>query len=203
MTIQTNNLEHLASASYQTFFIDPDCRHNPKTDRFCAVCQRYIKSEALVAWLADGCHHVVHPMDIHGNEIVGLIGPECATRLAESFVVPGQFVPIIQAWRRWNLQADEFNSWSALGDDEKVELVKAEPCRAGDIRVFTKSGNVVQLIRRVNCDWQVVRTQGASEGKHLQCPETGLTWCLPGDEAEALQKFEQWLRTISQGVHNP
>jgi hypothetical protein len=181
---------------YRTIYIDPDCRRSPKTDRFCAVCQRDLKAEGMVAWLNECCHHVVHPMDVQGHEVVGLIGPECAAKLGDAFALPGQLAPLFRAFRRWNKTADGYNSWSALNYDEKVELVKAEPCNAGDIRVFTKSGNLVQLIRRDNADWLVARIQGPSKGKQMLCPEPALLCCPPGQEGGALQEFEQRLKAI-------
>lgn len=177
----------------RTHYLDPDLRRQPKTNRFCAVCQRDLKGEGSVIWLAEGCHHAVHPLDIDGTEVAALIGPECATVLPSGFRLSGQMAPLIRARHRWNAQADEFNQWPSLGEDEKIALVEAEPCRAGDIRIFRKSGNPVQLIANEGGHWQVIRTHGRSTGKNMLCPDHALLWSSPGQETETLDYFDWWL----------
>jgi hypothetical protein len=46
---------------------------------------------------------------------------------------------------------------------------------AGDTKIFIKSGNEVRLVERSGQgDWVVERTQGASRGKRMICPERAL-----------------------------
>lgn len=46
---------------------------------------------------------------------------------------------------------------------------------AGDIKVFVKSGNEVQLVEPSgNREWVVERTKGASKGKRMICRESAL-----------------------------
>lgn len=55
---------------------------------------------------------------------------------------------------------------------------------AGDVKIFIKSGNEVRLIGRSGKnDWVVERTQGASKGKTMICPERALVSSLD-DEVE-------------------
>jgi hypothetical protein len=65
----------------------------------------------------------------------------------------GRTAPLLRARESWNLGADEFNQWRDLGYDEKIPLINGEPCHPGDIRVFTKSGNLV-LILKPECRFQ-------------------------------------------------
>ncbi|MFC6674011.1 hypothetical protein [Marinobacterium aestuariivivens] len=46
--------------------------------------------------------------------------------------------------------------------------------KAGDIKIFTKSGNRVRLIERDGDGWVVERTQGKSAGKQMWCAERAL-----------------------------
>jgi hypothetical protein len=44
-----------------------------------------------------------------------------------------------------------------------------------ELKIFAKSGNEVRLIERSGKDdWVVERTQGASKGKRMICPERSL-----------------------------
>lgn len=55
---------------------------------------------------------------------------------------------------------------------------------ADDVKIFIKSGNEVRLIKRSGRnDWVVERTQGASKGKTMICPERALVDALD-DELE-------------------
>jgi hypothetical protein len=70
---------------------DGDFRREPKTDIFCAVCQRDIKFTArrYFVWLdepfCDGL--IIHPEDIIGTEIIGLVGPECRKKIKAEFLM--------------------------------------------------------------------------------------------------------------------
>ncbi|WP_286241160.1 hypothetical protein [Neptuniibacter halophilus] len=46
--------------------------------------------------------------------------------------------------------------------------------KAGDKKIFTKSGNEVRLIERSGDGWIVERTKGRSAGKQMWCPERAL-----------------------------
>jgi len=46
--------------------------------------------------------------------------------------------------------------------------------KAGDIKIFTKSGNQVRLVERVGDGWVVERTRGKSAGKQMWCPTRAL-----------------------------
>ncbi|WP_156948488.1 hypothetical protein [Marinobacterium jannaschii] len=46
--------------------------------------------------------------------------------------------------------------------------------KAGDIKIFTKSGNQVRLIERDGNGWVVERTRGKSTGKQMWCPDRAL-----------------------------
>lgn len=47
--------------------------------------------------------------------------------------------------------------------------------KAGDTKMFTKSGNQVRLVEPAGqCDWVVERTKGASKGKRMICPARAL-----------------------------
>lgn len=56
--------------------------------------------------------------------------------------------------------------------------------KAGDTKIFVKSGNEVRLIKRSGKhDWVVERTSGASKGKRMICPERGLVDSLEDQTA--------------------
>lgn len=45
----------------------------------------------------------------------------------------------------------------------------------GDIKIFTKSGNRVELIKGTgSAEWRVERVDGTSKGKQMICRETAL-----------------------------
>ncbi|WP_207389175.1 hypothetical protein [Marinobacter halodurans] len=47
--------------------------------------------------------------------------------------------------------------------------------KAGEKKIFIKSGNEVRLVERSGQgDWVVERTRGASKGKRMICPERAL-----------------------------
>lgn len=52
---------------------------------------------------------------------------------------------------------------------------KVTPMESGQTKIFTKSGNEVRLVERSSeGEWVVERTQGASRGKRMICPERAL-----------------------------
>lgn len=75
----------------RTHFTDPDYRKDPKTDRFCGLCQRDLKPGARVvqAIEADGEHGcIVHPEDASAEELEHykmLVGPECAKKVPPEY----------------------------------------------------------------------------------------------------------------------
>ncbi len=50
--------------------------------------------------------------------------------------------------------------------------------KAGDVRIFAKSGNAVRLIERDGEGWIVERTTGVSAGKQMWCPSRSLVKSL-------------------------
>ena len=51
--------------------------------------------------------------------------------------------------------------------------------KAGEKKIFIKSGNEVRLVERSGQgDWVVERTRGASKGKRMICPERALVGSL-------------------------
>ena len=67
----------------RTLFLDYDARRSPKTDRYCALCQRDIKvaQAARVVLLRVDDMHVLHPEDTTGEGTVALLGMDCAQRI--------------------------------------------------------------------------------------------------------------------------
>lgn len=69
-------------------FTDPDYRRDPKTDRFCALCQRDLKEGAsVVRALQSGQEAccIVHPDDAIEGDFEVLVGPECAKKVPAEF----------------------------------------------------------------------------------------------------------------------
>ena len=76
-------------------FTDPDFRRDPKTDQWCAICQKDIKGDPkFYIHLIDGCM-ALHPDDEDkwnddgsDGEDYGIkpIGPDCAKRLGLEWV---------------------------------------------------------------------------------------------------------------------
>ena len=75
----------------RTKWVDPDFRRDPKTERYCVVCQRDIAPDRPafgVMWLWDACA-VVHPDDWHmipaedvGESVhMSLVGPRCRRKI--------------------------------------------------------------------------------------------------------------------------
>lgn len=46
--------------------------------------------------------------------------------------------------------------------------------KAGEVMIFSKSGNTVRLLERDGDGWNVERTTGASAGKQMWCPSRSL-----------------------------
>lgn len=50
--------------------------------------------------------------------------------------------------------------------------------KAGEVRIFAKSGNPVRLLERDGDGWNVERTTGTSAGKQMWCPSRSLVKSL-------------------------
>jgi hypothetical protein len=82
--------------NFRTKPLDPDFRRDPKTDCFCALCQKDIKGEPrFYAHMIYGCFEAVHPQDreianatLDDTENFGLlpVGPDCAKAIGRDFV---------------------------------------------------------------------------------------------------------------------
>lgn len=50
---------------YRTKFTNPDYRHDPRTEVFCAICQRDLSANQKHRWVhaVDGAMNVLHPAD--------------------------------------------------------------------------------------------------------------------------------------------
>lgn len=72
----------------RTHFINPDFRTDPKTKRFCCVCQRDITGPAATVRLSvEGFMEVIHPDDANdNNSILSVVGSEC------SKIIPNEFI---------------------------------------------------------------------------------------------------------------
>ncbi len=70
------------------FDFDPDFRPQPKTDRFCCVCQRDIKhNTAGVVHLGDGCFEAIDSTeDDFDASFTGRLGPECVKKIPSELV---------------------------------------------------------------------------------------------------------------------
>lgn len=53
--------------------------------------------------------------------------------------------------------------------------------KTGEVRFFTKSGNLVRLIERDGDGWIVERTTGTSAGKQMWCPSRSLVKSLDSE----------------------
>jgi hypothetical protein len=85
--------------AYRTIPIDPDYRRDPKTNCWCGLCQKDIKSETVKLWFAHELDRMeaIHPEDLVGalDEIryrraphlhrsavqLERVGPECAKKI--------------------------------------------------------------------------------------------------------------------------
>jgi hypothetical protein len=78
----------------RTHYLDPDFRRTPKTNQFCAICQKDIKEaglkKAVKIYLNDGCFSAVHPDDIGELKvkvITGIVGAECKKNIPAEFII--------------------------------------------------------------------------------------------------------------------
>ncbi len=62
-------------------FIEFDARREPKTDTFCACCQRDIKVPTRWVFLRNGDPYAIHPADADASVDRHPIGEDCAKRL--------------------------------------------------------------------------------------------------------------------------
>lgn len=71
------------------FPLNGDFRKNPKTNFFCAICQKDLdpKKKNYYVFLGDPCDHVVHPDYLEGNEIKAPIGSECIKKIPNIYRV--------------------------------------------------------------------------------------------------------------------
>lgn len=78
--------------SEQFFFFDGDFRKQPKTNFFCAVCQRDLNPKKSVSYvyLGDPCNHVVDPQQLEGNEIKAPVGPECRNKIPNEYLTSSE-----------------------------------------------------------------------------------------------------------------
>lgn len=71
----------------RTISLDPDFRKTPKTDNYCAICQKDIKVARLAVYLLDS-FNAVHPEDAEGKGFeLAEIGPECARQVPKEYLV--------------------------------------------------------------------------------------------------------------------
>jgi len=90
MSTAERRTDHVASVVLPRIIdVDPDFRRNPKTDRYCFYCQRDLKpGVGYTIFVVDLCLQVVHPEDKNMIESFEcLIGPECAKRIPQEYVV--------------------------------------------------------------------------------------------------------------------
>lgn len=66
----------------RTRFLDYDARRDPKTDRYCSLCQRDVSSDrpAHAIWLNVEDMHITHPEDASGKPNA-LLGRCCAKQI--------------------------------------------------------------------------------------------------------------------------
>jgi hypothetical protein len=83
----------------RTFYFDPDYRKPPKTQFYCAICEKDLKHSShsiIVGELSNSWMEAIHPDDAaefydvsNGNEIyVSPVGPECAKKIPNEFLIP-------------------------------------------------------------------------------------------------------------------
>ena len=77
----------------RTHYTNPDFRRDPKTNRFCCVCQRDIKGKpAGFVYLAGGGMDVYHLEDAPHQEdaLRWEVGSECLKKIPAEFVERGE-----------------------------------------------------------------------------------------------------------------
>jgi hypothetical protein len=70
-----------------------DFRKSPKTNFFCAICQKDLNKNAKhieYVFLGDPAEFVTDPKRLEGNEIKVPIGPECAKKIPPEYRVVSQ-----------------------------------------------------------------------------------------------------------------
>lgn len=96
---------------YRTTSINPDYRRDPKTNCYCEVCQKDIKAESQVLWIAfelDRLPEIIHPADLATAWIeirarraphlfddciqFGRVGPECAKKIGLEWTMSDKVV---------------------------------------------------------------------------------------------------------------
>jgi hypothetical protein len=93
--------------SFRYKWIDPDFRRDPKTDCYCARCQKDIKGGEPIyyAHMIEGCHSTVHPDDkeiadreVPQDDNYGLlpIGPDCAKIIGLDFVYTAEKAAVVK-----------------------------------------------------------------------------------------------------------
>lgn len=81
----------------RTHYIDPDFRHEPKTDRFCCRCQKDIQLNTSTRWvyLRSNGAEAVHPADVATARLPDdlgwwRLGPECVRIIGAEWTVAEQ-----------------------------------------------------------------------------------------------------------------
>jgi len=87
--IVSKTLELNLTEKNKNFPFDGDYRRNPKTDFFCAMCQKDIvpNSEVYHVYLGDPAEFIVDPKRLDGSELKVPIGPECAKKIPAAYRV--------------------------------------------------------------------------------------------------------------------
>ena len=64
------------------FFLNADFRRDPKTNCFCAVCQKDLKGKFVTAQMDDDGlgQHLVHKDDLDGTEFKVFLGLDCVKK---------------------------------------------------------------------------------------------------------------------------
>lgn len=149
---------------YRTKPADPDYRRWPKTQCYCALCQRDIKPGSPIMWLAyelDKLPLILHPDDLpeaqaeiiarrpeytHSRSLIQFecLGPECARKLGREWVLSDQ--QKIQAQERLGIQPPNSPADTT-----------AQPERANPMNIAT----TIRALRAVTPD------RGATEAESL------------------------------------
>lgn len=68
----------------KNFYFDGDFRRNPKTDFFCALCQKDLNPNSKniqYVYVGDPALFVTDPERLEGNELKVPVGPECINKI--------------------------------------------------------------------------------------------------------------------------
>lgn len=63
------------------YHLDPDFRSTPKTDCFCCVCSRDLKTVAGEVYLGDGSFDAIDSTEPDFDGFKGQVGPECIKKI--------------------------------------------------------------------------------------------------------------------------